>query len=148
MEKSEVQRRQPTPPSDKPKFLRTGTFLHTSCPICGGDITEEEWICFKALGPHGEQGEMKLSARFNVFDKNSTIPLEAGTEMLDFQCPRCSASLIDPDRRCEVCESKALRVRISAVRVEVDLFVCTRVGCRWHAIPDEDRTRVILDNST
>jgi len=130
---------------EEPKILRTGTFLHTSCPVCGCNMVHGDWILFHAVALDGTEGELKLSDRFNVFDKLATFPLRAGEALGDLQCPRCRVSLLDPIRACERCGAKTVKVRIEAVRLAVNLYICTRTGCRWHGISQEDSERVVLD---
>ncbi len=136
----------PHPPEDPERqILRTGTFLQTSCPHCGADLVDQRWIYLRIIAPGNEVGELKLSPRFNVFEKESTIDLPPGEEVQDLQCPHCGASLLaDPDR-CEICDAPVARVRVEAVRVGFNLLFCTRVGCRWHGLPNEDRARIDLD---
>jgi predicted RNA-binding Zn-ribbon protein involved in translation (DUF1610 family) len=129
------------------KFLRTGTYLHAYCPVCGGGLIEGDWIRFKVLGPADEEGELKLSPRFNVFEKKSSVRLDAGLQIRDLCCPRCGASLIVPDVICGECRSKAVRLRVSAVHMDVDLYICSRMGCHWHGLSQEDQQRLILDSS-
>ncbi len=127
--------------------LRTGTYLHTSCPACRGDLVDDGWIRLRASNASGKVGELKLSPRFNVFDKEATIPFDSGAPIPSLQCPRCNTSLIVSDQTCELCGSPAAKVRVSAVRLEVTLYFCTRAGCRWHGVSEEDRRRLILDRT-
>lgn len=137
----------PNHPADGPvrKILRTGMFLHASCPHCAADLVDQRWIHLRITGPGNEGGELKLSPRFNVFEKESTIDLPSGEEVRDLLCPRCGASLLAAPDRCEICTAPVARVHVEAVRVGFDLLFCTRVGCRWHGLSDEDRARIDLD---
>lgn len=137
--------RQRPAPRPGTKVLRTGTYLHTNCPLCGAEMVEGDWIRFHAIGSAGEEGELRLSVRFNVFDQEATIPLKAGDQVRDLRCPRCEASLLDESRRCDFCGSRAVRIRITAVRTEITLLLCSRYGCHWHGVPEEDRLRLILE---
>ncbi len=128
------------------KVLRTGTFLHTSCPHCGADLVEDRYIHLRILGPNQEEGELMLSPRFNVFEKRSTIELPAGAEVRDLQCPHCHASLLADPWRCELCNALTAGVHVEAVRVGFGLLFCTRVGCHWHGVTEEDRDRIDLDH--
>ena len=126
------------------RVLRTGTYLHTYCPACGADLIHDDWIVADIkLGD--QTGELRLSPRFNVFDKESSLPVAAATELDDISCPRCHASLINPRIRCGRCGAKAARIKISAVQLEVHLNVCTRLGCPWHGLSERDRQRLILE---
>lgn len=135
-------------PQPGPKVLRTGTYLHTHCPRCSAEMVEGDWIRFHAIGAGGEEGELRLSVRFNVFEQEATIPLKAGDEVADLCCPHCRASLLDESRRCDLCGSRAVRIRITAVRTEIVLLLCSRYGCHWHGVPDADRQRLVLENES
>jgi hypothetical protein len=124
--------------------LRTGTYLHTYCSLCDANLIQGDWIVFEIQV--GDQiGELRLSPRFNVFDKESTIPLAAGTELDDMRCPRCHESLINPRVICERCRSKTVRIRVAAVHLDIHLNVCVRLGCFWHGLSQRDRARLILE---
>jgi len=133
------------PLGDGRELLRTGTYLHTSCPHCNQDLLKDEWIHLTIITKGGEGGELKLSPRFNIFDKISSIELKEGASLDDLLCPACEHSLIVPDLRCELCGSKIARVRISTVRLKLDLYVCTKIGCYWHGIPQRDQQAIELD---
>ncbi|MBM3318573.1 MAG: hypothetical protein FJY75_12045 [Candidatus Eisenbacteria bacterium] len=134
------------PPCPQPRrVLRTGTYLHTSCPLCRAEIVEGDWIHFRAIAPDGALGDLRLSARFNVFDQESTIALGAGDQVRDLACPRCGVSLLDAKLRCAQCGAAAVRIRVAAVRTELDLLLCSRYGCHWHDVPEEDRQRLVLE---
>jgi hypothetical protein len=137
----------PPPAADEPKLLRTGTYLHAYCPVCGVDIVEDRLISFEVTTKSGEVGVLKLSPRFNVFDKDSNVAIEHGDEVEDLRCPRCHASLIVPEMTCDTCGACAVKVRISAIHLDFDLYLCARIGCHWHGVSDEDRRRLILEQS-
>jgi uncharacterized Zn finger protein (UPF0148 family) len=126
------------------RVLRTGTYLHTSCPVCGGNLIQGDWIVLDIR--IGEQtGQLRLSPRFNVFDKEWTIPLADGAVLDDMSCPRCRASLVNPRVDCGRCASKTVRIKISAANLDVHLNVCVRNGCFWHGLSRKDRARLILE---
>ena len=133
--------------TEMPRLLRTGTYLHAYCPVCGVDLVEDRLINFEVTTKSGEEGVLKLSPRFNVFDKDSDVAIEHGTEVEDLRCPRCHTSLISPDMNCGICSGRTVRVRISAIHLDFDLYLCARIGCHWHGVSDEDRRRLILEQS-
>ncbi len=144
----------PRPPDDRSplidrrrEYLHTGTYLHTYCPHCGYDLADESWVRLQVIGPAGEQGELRLSPRFNVFQREATIPLEPGTELKDLLCPRCEESIVAEDRGCGQCRGRAAKLRISVVHLDLDLYFCLRVGCPWHGLGADDERRVVLDQS-
>ncbi len=136
------------PPEQRPprslQVLRTGTYLHTYCPSCGANLIQGDWILLD-IRAGDLAGELRLSPRFNVFDKELSVSLAAGTELDDMSCPRCHASMINPRVNCERCGSKTVRIKVSAVHLDVHLNVCVRIGCFWHGLSRQDRARLILE---
>ena len=128
----------------KLRMLRTGTLLHVYCPSCGANLNRRDWIHLD-MTVGGETGWLKLSSRFNVFDKKMSLDIPAPTELDDLSCPRCQASMINPDLLCERCGSKTARFRIAAVEVDVYLDICVRLGCTWHALAQLNRNRVVAE---
>jgi hypothetical protein len=137
----------PASPSGEPKLLRTGSYLHAYCPVCGADLVEDRLIHFEVTTKSSEVGVLKLSPRFNVFDKESNVAIEHGSEVEDLRCPRCHTSLIFPEMTCGSCGSRTVKLRISAIHLDFDLYLCARLGCHWHGVSDEDRRRLILERS-
>jgi hypothetical protein len=137
----------PVKETGQEQILRTGTYCHTYCPACGADLIENLRINFLVTTATGEAGRMKLSPRFNVFEESATIELVTGTVVADLRCPHCEASLLVPDKQCSECGATALKLRISAVHQDFDLYLCTKVGCHWHDVSDDDRRRLVLEQS-
>jgi hypothetical protein len=126
-------------------LLKTGTYLHTSCPHCGHDLVEANWIQLGITNEKGEQGRLRLSPRFNVFQRDSDVALVAGTEIHDLVCPRCSTSIVEDSRHCSRCDSRTARLHVSFLRLDLELFFCLRIGCPWHGLSEEDEGRVVLE---
>jgi hypothetical protein len=131
-------------PARYQRSLRTGTYLHAYCPVCGANLIEEDWIVFE-IKVGDQAGILRLSPRFNVFDKESTIELQNETELDDLCCHRCHASLINPRVRCGRCQAKTARIKISAVQLDIHLNICGRLGCPWHGLSERDKARLILE---
>jgi len=128
-----------------PELLRTGTYLHTRCPSCGHDLVEKNWVRLRVTNAAGDQGQLRLSPRLNVFQRECDIPLQPGTEMRDLTCPNCGASIVEPHRHCSHCSARTAKLHVSVVRLDLVLYICLRVGCPWHGLGDEDEGRVVLD---
>jgi hypothetical protein len=126
-------------------FLPTGTYLHIYCPHCEGDLLVDRRVHLAIVTAEGQPGELRLSPRFNVFDRQATVDLAVGSQLRDLCCPRCQASFVHRDLECEWCQSPIARVHVSAVRLDFDLYLCARVGCHWHGVSEQDRQRVQLD---
>ena len=137
-------------PPDAPEpgsriVLRTGTYLHPCCPLCGEELVEDSLLHLTVIGAKGKQGELLLSPRFNVFAKESTIELAKGSNMQDLLCPHCKGSMLVPERPCELCNSKTAKLRVSVLGRDMDLLICTRIGCPWHGLTEDEDSHVILD---
>lgn len=131
----------------KREILRTGTYLHAYCPHCRKDLAEENWVRLLIEVPPAQRGELHLSPRFNVFQKESSVPLEAGVEIRDLRCPGCGDSIVTTDRSCTVCGARAAKLHVSVVHLDLDLYFCMRTGCTWHGLTTEDEQRIELDET-
>jgi len=108
------------------------------------DLAKENWVRLLAKGTDGTTGELLLSPRFNIFQREFNIPLGEGAGIGDLSCPGCNESLTVSDRRCTRCESRAAKMRIAVVDLDLDLFFCLRGGCPWHGLCSEDEKRIAL----
>jgi hypothetical protein len=131
-------------PERQPHFLRSGTYLQTFCPACDAGLTHGNWVHLAAVDAAGAPVALKLSPRFNVFDKEATARLEKGSLLRDLLCPHCQRSLV-LKTRCEACGAPAAGLRVVAYDVSVDFLICTRTGCPWHALAEEDCARLAIE---
>lgn len=128
----------------KREILRTGTYLHCYCPHCQMDLATENWVRLLVEGTNRSAGELLLSPRFNIFQREFRVPLEEGVGIRDLRCPGCNESLALSDRRCTRCGSQAVKLRVAVVDLDLDLFFCMRAGCPWHGLSTEDEKRIAL----
>ncbi|MEI7483178.1 MAG: hypothetical protein WCK13_00560 [Ignavibacteriota bacterium] len=129
------------------EILETGTFLHAYCPHCRKSLIESDMLKLKLVNEQNEEGYVLLSPYLNVFSSKSTLFLAEGKPVGDLRCFHCDHTLMVDDRKCEVCESPVGAVSISARSKLIDFFLCSKKGCRWHGLSEEDLSDIKLDDS-
>lgn len=126
--------------------IKSGAYLESYCPHCETRISYESVIRFEVLTPDNEIGTVDISAYLNVFERKTSMRLREGQEVKDLRCPECHHTLIT-ERKCGTCQSPSALFLIGVSNARVPFYICTRVGCRWHALSPEDEDKLILDNS-
>ncbi|MBW6461038.1 MAG: hypothetical protein K0B08_10745 [Bacteroidales bacterium] len=140
-----------TPDPDKLKkdealeILETGTFLQTYCPFCKKSLIENDMLKLKIR--NGQEGFLMLSPYLNVFSSKSSIFLSEDKVVSDLQCPHCDQTLILPDKFCEKCGSKVARISVSARTRMIDFYLCTKKGCKWHGLSEDNLNEIRLEDS-
>ena len=134
---------------DLDQFLtqRSGTVLDCFCPLCGADLVQSKDLVLKIVNFEGKEGEIRMSPILNVFDLESTITLQDQKEDEDLICPHCNGSLIIKDDSCDDCGSKTAMILVSAYSQKVPFYICMRTGCHWHGFKQEDKEKILLDDS-
>jgi ssDNA-binding Zn-finger/Zn-ribbon topoisomerase 1 len=127
------------------EIIESGTFLQAYCPQCRKSLIENEMLRFVIT--NGEEGELLLSPYLNVFTSKSTIFLPEDKTVKDLKCPHCTQSLVIHEKECGKCGSPAARIVISARTKFIDFYVCTKKGCRWHGLNEEDLYEIKLEDS-
>ncbi len=127
------------------EILETGTFLQSYCPHCKKSLIEDDMLKVKIT--NGEEGVLMLSPYFNVFSSKSTIYLSEDKTVKDLKCIHCDTSLIVEDRVCETCKSPVAKINISARTKLIDFYICTRKGCKWHGLNEDDLYNIRLEDS-
>ena len=128
------------------KGILAGTELSTFCPHCFQALnvfdpaTRQIWVRL-AVSADGQTGELLLSPKFEVFERQVSIELCEGRAVDDISCPHCGRSLVEP-RTCEQCGAPAARLVIYAQSKLVDFSICTTVGCHWHGMSRADQARI------
>lgn len=133
------------PVEEDAEILETGTFLQTYCPHCRKSLIENEMLRLKIS--NGEEGELLLSPYLNVFTSKSSIFLPEDKTVKDLKCPHCEKSLISEEKNCGKCGSPAARIVISARTKFIDFYICTKKGCRWHGLNEEDLYEIRIEDS-
>jgi len=127
--------------------LKSGTYLHATCPHCSGELTKNDVLSLEVISPENETGIIELSPYLDSFERKTTIKLPEGKEVKDLRCPLCHKSLVTKNQHCGLCNSKVACFLIGAASIKVPFYICTKSGCQWHAISTEDENKILLDNS-
>lgn len=129
------------------KYLKYKTYLNTYCPHCRNSFNFErkdvKYIEFKAVYK-GEDIELKLSPYLDVFDIESSKPIEMEDRLDDLLCPRCKKSLIVDTKVCGECGSPVAEMIITAFSKLIPFFICMKHGCTWHGLTKADENKVKL----
>lgn len=129
------------------EIIQTGTFLQAYCPHCRKSLIETGFLKLKLVNEKNEEGFILLSPYLNVFSAKSTLFLVEGKPVGDLKCFHCDHTLMVDDKKCEICESPVGAISISARSKLIDFFLCSKKGCRWHGLSDEDINDIKLDDS-
>jgi glutamate synthase (NADPH) small chain len=128
------------------KALLEGTELSTFCPHCHQALnvfdpaTKQVWVRL-TVTEGGQKGELLLSPKLDVFERQVNIELVEGRAVDDIGCPHCGQSLVE-QRTCEECGAPAARLVIYAQGRLVDFSICTKEGCHWHGISRADQAKI------
>ncbi len=130
---------------EKKEIIESGTFLQAYCPHCKKSLIENDMLKLKII--NGETGYLMLSPYLNVFSSKSTIYLPEDKALDNIKCVHCDTSLIAKDKDCDNCESKIAKIIVSANTKLLDFYICTKKGCRWHGLSNEDLNDIRLEDS-
>ncbi|MFW9921775.1 MAG: hypothetical protein ACFFDW_00605 [Candidatus Thorarchaeota archaeon] len=134
------------PRINEKEIIRSGTYLRTYCPHCEESLLIDNTVQFKIDAKEGS-GILKLSPFLNVFTNESTIYINEGEPLRDVKCPNCNKSLIIPKQNCELCGSSIVGISVAAVSKLIDFYFCSKKGCHWHGMSNEDIDDIILEDS-
>lgn len=127
------------------EMLHSGTFMHTYCPHCQRSLIVDDMVKLKVHD--GEEGYLMLSPYLNVFSNKSTLMLPEDELVKDIRCIHCDMSLIATDKQCGQCSSPAVELRVSTMSRIVHFYICSRKGCTWHGLSDDDYDHIRLEDS-
>jgi len=127
------------------EILESGTFLQSYCPNCRKSLIENDMLKLKIV--NGEEGYLLLSPYLNSFTSKSTIYLPEDKPVTDIKCHHCNTSLVEKDKGCGKCGSPTAKINISASSKLIDFYICTKKGCRWHGLSEEDLYTIKLEES-
>ena len=130
---------------DTKEILETGSFLQSYCPHCKKSLIEDNLIKLKVKTD--KTGYVMLSPYLNVFTTKSTIFLKEKTEIADLSCFHCGESLKEKGKKCDDCGSPVAKILISARTKLIDFYLCSKKGCRWHGLNNEDLYEIKLEDS-
>ncbi len=129
------------------KYLKFKTYLNTYCPHCQNsfnvDKKSHKQIEFKARYK-GETIDLYLSPYLDVFEVETSVPIDKGDKVDDLLCPHCGVSLISKEVKCGECGSDVAQVTISALSKLIHFYICTKYGCEWHGLSKKDERHIKL----
>jgi hypothetical protein len=131
-------------------IIESGTFLQNYCPHCGKSLIETNKAKFIIEKESGESGILLLSPYLNVFTNETTIDFTEGETAKDIKCPHCKESLLVPCEECghcEVCGADVVGIHVIALNKVIDFYFCSKKGCHWHGLDEEDKEYIILEDS-
>jgi len=129
------------------KYLKFKTYLNTYCPHCRNTFNyerkDEKYIVFKSVYK-GQEAELRLSPYLDVFEVESSVPIDENDRLDDLICPKCKKSLIVKEPQCGECGSPVAEVIITAFSKLMPFYLCMKHGCTWHGLSRADENRVKL----
>ncbi|MBE9480766.1 MAG: hypothetical protein IMY69_03615 [Bacteroidetes bacterium] len=129
------------------EIIESGTYLHTYCPHCNKSLIEKGLVKLKISKENEEIGFIFLSPYLNVFTSKSTVVLPEEHVVGDIKCFHCNTSLIDKNEKCGECGSPAAKIAVSARTKFIDFYICSKKGCRWHGLDEDDLHDIELEDS-
>ncbi len=133
------------PVDEEKEILESGTFLNSYCPHCSKSLLENNMLKLKINT--GEEGFLMLSPYLNVFTSKSTIFLEEDKTVKDVKCWHCDKNLIQEKKKCGKCGSDIVKIAVGTRTKLIDFYICTKKGCRWHGLSEEDLYDIRLQDS-
>ena len=129
------------------EILESGYFLHAYCPYCRKSLIVADKLKLKLVNEKNESGDILLSPYLNVFSAESNLFLKEGRPVGDLKCFHCNHSLMVEEKKCDECGSPVCSISISARSKLVDFYICSKKGCKWHGLSNEDIRDIKLDDS-
>jgi Zn finger protein HypA/HybF involved in hydrogenase expression len=136
-----------TPEEEDEEIIETGAFLQAYCPYCKRTLVDTDVLKLKIINDKDEVGYVMLSPYLNVFSSKSTVFLTEDKQVKDLKCYHCDHSLIVKDKGCEKCDSPTARISIGARLRLIDFYICSKKGCRWHGLSEDDINEIKLEDS-
>jgi len=130
---------------ERDEIIESGTFLQSYCPHCRKSLIENNMLKLKIIS--GKEGFLLLSPYLNSFTSKSTIYLPEDKTVTDVKCFHCDTSLVETEKTCGSCGSPIAKINVSASTKLIDFYMCTKKGCRWHGLSEEDLYSINLEES-
>lgn len=130
---------------ERTEILETGTFLQSYCPNCRKSLIENDMLKLKII--NGEEGFLLLSPYLNSFTSKSTIFLPEDKAVTDIKCYHCNTSIVEKEKSCGSCHSPIAKINVSASSKLIDFYICTKKGCKWHGLSEDDLYSIKLEES-
>jgi hypothetical protein len=141
----EVKEKKEKKVDERTEILESGTFLQSYCPNCRKSLIENDMLKLKII--NGEEGFLLLSPYLNSFTSKSTIFLPEDKAVTDIKCFHCDTSLVEKEKSCGSCQSPIAKINVSASTKLIDFYICTKKGCKWHGLSEDDLYSIKLEES-
>jgi glutamate synthase (NADPH/NADH) small chain len=132
---------------DDVKYLKFKSYLNTYCPHCRNSFNverkDQKYLVYKAIYKEQEI-ELKLSPFLDVFEVESSVPIDINDKLTDLLCPKCKKSLIVEEPVCGECGSPVAEMIITAFSKLIPFFICLNHGCTWHGLTKADQNKIKL----
>jgi len=129
------------------KYLKFKTYLSTYCPHCHNSFNVEKKdhkvLNYKAVFK-GQPIDLLLSPYLDVFEIESSVPINKDEVLDDLICPHCGKSLRTSELNCGLCGSPVGKIIISAASRLIPFYLCLKYGCEWHGLNKGDERRIKL----
>ncbi len=133
--------------SESKELLESGSFLNSYCPHCKMSLINDNLLILKVEKQDGEMGILYMSPYLNVFTHTTTVKIHEKSPAKDIKCIYCDHSLVHPEKKCPKCNSDLVQINVSAMRRLIDFYFCSRKGCVWHGLSNEDLNYIMLEDS-
>ncbi|MFC2101219.1 hypothetical protein ACFLRZ_05255 [Bacteroidota bacterium] len=127
--------------------IKTGTYINAYCFNCKKSLIVDDMLKLNITNEKEQAGHILLSPYLNVFTSKSSIYLPEEQIVKEVNCIHCNQSLIVQDRNCETCNSPLIKLSVIARTKMLDFFVCSKKGCKWHGLNEEDLQDIRLEDS-
>ncbi|MBM4400033.1 MAG: hypothetical protein FJ041_06885 [Candidatus Cloacimonetes bacterium] len=129
------------------EIIKTGSYLSAYCPHCRNSLIEDRMIKLKVQNEQGEEGFLMLSPYLNVFTHKSTVKLTEKHPIKNIRCFHCDKPLFVHDKTCPECNSEIAKLQVAAMTRMIDFYICSKKGCTWHGLSEEDIQSIVLEDS-
>jgi ssDNA-binding Zn-finger/Zn-ribbon topoisomerase 1 len=140
-------KKKPVEPPESKEMIESGSFLNSYCPHCKMSLINDNLLILKVEKMNGEMGILYMSPYLNVFTHTTTVKIPEKSPAKDIKCIYCDHSLVHTEKKCPKCNSDLVRINVSAMRKLIDFYFCSRKGCTWHGLSDEDLNYIMLEDS-
>lgn len=132
---------------DHKEIIRNGSFLRAYCPHCRKSLIEDDMLKLKVIRKGVNPGYIFLSPYLNVFSSKSTVFLPEEEILGDVRCFHCDKSLLVENKKCDRCGTAIAKIIVSARTKMIDFYICSRKGCTWHGLNEEDMNDIRMEDS-
>ncbi len=141
------QRKGKTDPPEAKEILHSGSYLNSYCPHCKMSLISDNQLILKVEKQDGQIGILYMSPYLNVFTHTTTVKIPEKSPARDIKCIYCDHSLVHTEKKCPKCDSDLVQINVSAMRKLIDFYFCSRKGCVWHGLSDQDMNYIMLEDS-